>query len=106
MLDEIKVTGGHYKKQGRIAYACQEPWIFAGNVRQNILFGEEFDLARYTEVVQASALIDDLQQFEHGDMTIVGDRGVSLSGGQKARINLARCLYQDADIVLLDDPLR
>lgn len=90
---------------GDVSYATQECWIFAGNIRQNILFGREFNKMRYNEAIKAAALEDDLKQLEFGDETIVGERGISLSGGQKARVNLARCLYQDSDIYLLDDPL-
>jgi ATP-binding cassette subfamily C (CFTR/MRP) protein 4 len=74
-------------------------------VRQNILFGLELDEERYNEVVKVCALEDDFKQLPHGDKTIVGERGVALSGGQKARVNLARGLYQKADIYLMDDPL-
>lgn len=90
---------------GTIAYASQEPWVFAATIRQNILFGAPFDKKRYSEVVHACALEKDFNQFSNGDNTVVGDRGASLSGGQKARINLARAVYRDADIYLFDDPL-
>lgn len=69
------------------------------------MFGQDFDRKRYNEVVKACALEKDFQQFPKGDLSIVGDRGASLSGGQKARINLARAVYREADIYLLDDPL-
>ena len=91
--------------KGKIAYASQEPWIFSGSIRQNILCGSEFDQERYNQVIRVCALDRDLQLFPSGDGTAVGEKGVSLSGGQKARINLARCLYVDADIYLMDDPL-
>jgi len=88
-----------------MSYASQESWIFTGNIRQNILFGNAFDKQRYQEVVRASALEDDFAQLPHGDMTTVGERGITLSGGQKARVNLARALYRQADIYIMDDPL-
>ncbi|XP_036142952.1 multidrug resistance-associated protein 4-like [Monomorium pharaonis] len=89
----------------RISYASQEPWLFGGTVRDNILFGQPYDKARYTQVANVCALKKDFRQFPQRDMTMVGDRGVSLSGGQRARINLARAVYRQADLYLLDDPL-
>jgi ATP-binding cassette subfamily C (CFTR/MRP) protein 4 len=88
-----------------VAYASQEPWIFSGTVRQNILCGLDYDTERYNRVIDACALVNDLGHFPDGDGTLVGERGTSLSGGQKARVNLARALYINADIYLLDDPL-
>jgi ATP-binding cassette subfamily C (CFTR/MRP) protein 4 len=88
-----------------LAYAAQDSWIMDGTVRENITFGLEFKEEWYNEVVNACGLLQDFSQFHNGDQTIVGDRGVQCSGGQRARIGLARALYRDADIVLLDDPL-
>ena len=105
ILGELSPLHGSCKVKGKIAYASQEPWIFSGTIRQNILCGSDYDLVRYKNVIQATALERDLMIFPHGDGTAVGEKGVQLSGGQKARINLARCLYVDADIYLMDDPL-
>lgn len=70
---------------GKIAYACQEPWLFAGSVRQNILFGRKFDQIRYDRVIKVCQLKRDFNLLPYGDKTIVGERGISLSGGQRAR---------------------
>lgn len=102
---ELDITSGNIEISGSISYASQEPWVFAATVRQNILFGASYDKKRYSEVVHACALEKDFKQFPDGDQTVVGDRGASLSGGQKARINLARAVYRDTDIYLFDDPL-
>ncbi|XP_043486988.1 ATP-binding cassette sub-family C member 4-like, partial [Polistes fuscatus] len=89
----------------KISYASQEPWLFDGTIKENILFGREYDGKRYMDVIRVCALSKDFQQLPHGDMSFVGEKGVMLSGGQKARINLARAVYKQADIYLLDDPL-
>ncbi|KAI1293713.1 ATP-binding cassette sub-family C member 4 [Halotydeus destructor] len=105
ILGEIPITSGKVGVKGRVSYASQEPWTFAGTIKDNILFGSEFDEEKFKTVVHVCALERDMKLFPYGDQTIIGDRGVSLSGGQRARINLARSLYCDADIYLLDDPL-
>lgn len=86
ILRELPLESGSINVNGTISYASQEPWVFAASVRQNILFGEEYDRERYNAVVYTCALETDFEQLEHGDLTIVGDRGACLSGGQKARI--------------------
>lgn len=105
ILGEVNLLQGNVRVKGSISYASQDAWVFGSSVRQNILFGQEFDRQRYQKVVKACALLKDFKQFPQGDQTIVGERGSSLSGGQKARINLARSVYRQADIYLLDDPL-
>ena len=89
---------------GSAAYVSQSAWIQSGNIEENILFGSPMDKAKYKGVLHACSLKKDLELFSHGDQTIIGDRGINLSGGQKQRVQLARALYQDADIYLLDDP--
>ncbi|XP_013148667.1 PREDICTED: probable multidrug resistance-associated protein lethal(2)03659 [Papilio polytes] len=105
MLSELPASRGTVNVNGTLSYACQDPWLFVGSVRQNILFGQPFQKSRYMEVCKVCELERDISLFPHGDKTVVGERGVSLSGGQRARINLARAVYKEADIYLLDDPL-
>ncbi|XP_055678742.1 ATP-binding cassette sub-family C member 4-like [Lutzomyia longipalpis] len=105
IIGELELDEGTIEVNGRVSYAAQEPWLFEGSIRRNIIFVEEYDEARYHEVIKVCALQRDLDMFPHGDATIVGERGVSLSGGQKARVSLARAIYRRADIYLLDDPL-
>ncbi|CAL4094228.1 unnamed protein product, partial [Meganyctiphanes norvegica] len=105
ILGELPVSLGNITVRGKIAYASQEPWVFSGTLKQNIIFGQPFNEKKYHEVIRVCALERDLDQLPLGDKTLVGERGVSLSGGQKARVNLARAVYYDADIYLLDDPL-
>ncbi|KFV54269.1 Multidrug resistance-associated protein 7, partial [Gavia stellata] len=108
------ITGELIKQGGRV-YVCdleqgfglatQEPWIQYATVRENILFGREYDASLYEEVLEACALSEDLNILPAGDQTEVGENGVTLSGGQKARIALARAIYQEKELYLLDDPL-
>ncbi|KAH8394539.1 hypothetical protein KR215_004307 [Drosophila sulfurigaster] len=105
ILGELPPESGSVKVNGTVSFATQEPWLFTGTVRQNILFGLPMDKARYRQVVKKCALERDFELLPYGDKTIVGERGASLSGGQKARISLARSVYRKADIYLLDDPL-
>ncbi|NXI60347.1 MRP7 protein, partial [Chloroceryle aenea] len=106
---------GELIKQGGQVYVCdleqgfglvtQEPWIQFTTVRENILFGRKYDARLYEEVVEACALSDDLNILPSGDQTEVGEKGMTLSGGQKARLALARAVYQEKELYLLDDPL-
>ncbi|XP_034484923.1 probable multidrug resistance-associated protein lethal(2)03659 [Drosophila innubila] len=105
ILGELPASKGSLKVNGTFSFATQEPWLFTGTVRENILFGLTLDKHRYRTVVKKCALERDFELLPQGDKTIVGERGASLSGGQKARISLARAVYRRADIYLLDDPL-
>ncbi len=86
-----------------VGYVQQEPWLQRGTVRDNILFGKSLDQQRYEQVLDACALTQDLQQLSAGDLTDVGEGGAMLSGGQKARVALARAVYQDKEVYLIDD---
>lgn len=105
IIGELDVDDGNCTINGSISYASQETWLFEGTVRSNIVFIEEYNQKRYKDVVRVCCLERDFKLMPNGDMTVVGERGISLSGGQKARINLARAVYKEADIYLLDDPL-
>ncbi|CAG00980.1 unnamed protein product, partial [Tetraodon nigroviridis] len=105
ILGELPHDSGRLRVQGQVTYAAQQPWVFPGTIQSNILFGREMIPGRYETVLEACALKRDLDLLPSGDLTLIGDRGATLSGGQRARVNLARAVYQDADIYLLDDPL-
>lgn len=105
IIGELPLASGDIKVNGDVSFGSQEPWLFSATVRQNILFGMPMNKARYREVVRRCALEKDFTLLANGDKTVVGERGQSLSGGQKARISLARACYRDATIYLLDDPL-
>ncbi|KAK9181912.1 hypothetical protein WN944_025053 [Citrus x changshan-huyou] len=104
ILGEVPHTQGTIQVYGKTAYVSQTAWIQTGSIRENILFGSSMDSHRYQETLERCSLIKDLELLPYGDHTEIGERGVNLSGGQKQRIQLARALYQDADIYLLDDP--
>ncbi|KAG8934657.1 hypothetical protein FRC02_009484 [Tulasnella sp. 418] len=93
------------KSKRHVAYAAQLPWLEHATIRDNILFRSPYNAARYNAVLDACALRRDLEIFEAGDLTEIGEKGVSLSGGQRARVALARAVYSYAKVVLLDDPL-
>ncbi|KAG6547142.1 hypothetical protein Mapa_011394 [Marchantia paleacea] len=104
IMGELQKLTGSAKLCGRVAYVAQSAWIQTKSVRDNILFGRPMDSKMYAEAIRAAGLETDLAQMPHGDKTEIGERGINMSGGQKQRIQLARAVYSDADVYLLDDP--
>eukprot|EP00658_Telonema_sp_P-2_P038685 TRINITY_DN27705_c0_g1_i1.p1 TRINITY_DN27705_c0_g1~~TRINITY_DN27705_c0_g1_i1.p1 ORF type:complete len:1461 (-),score=356.90 TRINITY_DN27705_c0_g1_i1:130-4512(-) len=98
-------TGGSVVVRGRVAFCAQQPWIQNATLKQNVLFGRDYDDQRFRSVLHACALLDDIAMLADHEDTQIGERGVTLSGGQKARVALARACYVDADVYLLDDIL-
>jgi ATP-binding cassette subfamily C (CFTR/MRP) protein 1 len=105
ILGDLWKIRGEVVVRGRIAYVAQQPWVMNASVKENIVFGHRWDPYFYNQTIEACALVDDFRQLPDGDQTEVGERGISLSGGQKARLTLARAVYARADIYLLDDVL-
>ncbi|XP_059490469.1 ATP-binding cassette sub-family C member 4-like [Neocloeon triangulifer] len=107
LLGELPWGGGGGGVEARgVSYSSQEPWVFSGSVRENVVFGRPFERRRYNQVLKACCLLPDLKRMRNGDATLVGERGGALSGGQKARLTLARAAYaQHVDAYLLDEPL-
>ena len=133
LMNEIEITSGSVRVNGSIAYASQESWSFNSTILENVVFGKPYDSEKFRQVIAVCAMRRDLKLFPFAEKTLVGERGVSLSGGQKARMTLARyesciqfllnelsffnlkylnikitsfsALYNDSDIYLLDDPL-
>jgi len=96
---------GKVSVRGSVAYHSQVPWILNATVRDNILFGAPLDTARFEAAIEAACLGPDIAMLPFGLDTEIGERGINLSGGQKARVSFARTVYRDADLILLDDPL-
>ncbi|CAB4004432.1 multidrug resistance-associated 5 [Paramuricea clavata] len=105
ILAQMNLVEGSVSVNGSMAYVAQQAWLMNASVMENIVFGQAFKPGRYEKVISACSLKQDLDIFPHGDQTEVGERGINLSGGQKQRISLARAVYADKDIYLLDDPL-
>lgn len=105
ILGELHCHTGQIKIRGNIAYVSQEMWLMNASLRENILFGHKYDENFYNLTIEACALTPDIELLPDGDQTEIGEMGISLSGGQKARVSLARAVYARADIYLLDDPL-
>ncbi|KAH8702386.1 putative ABC metal ion transporter [Talaromyces proteolyticus] len=105
ILGDLWKNHGEVVVRGRIAYVAQQAWVMNASVRENIVFGHRWDPHFYELTIEACALVTDFKTLPDGDQTEVGERGISLSGGQKARVTLARAVYARADIYLLDDVL-
>ncbi|XP_055891763.1 multidrug resistance-associated protein 1-like [Biomphalaria glabrata] len=105
ILGEMQKLKGNVMVKGQTAYVPQEAWVQNMSLKENILFGAEYQEQKYHNIIHACALTEDLNILPAGDKTEIGERGINLSGGQKQRISLARSVYSDADIYLLDDPL-
>ncbi|POM58828.1 Multidrug resistance protein ABC Superfamily [Phytophthora palmivora] len=107
ILGEMHEVCGTRTVHGRIAYASQQAWIQNQTIRDNILFGEQYDEIHYQHVIKACQLVPDFETLEQGDQTEIGERGINLSGGQKARVGVARAMYRarNFDFIVLDDPL-
>ena len=105
IINDVGIDQGSIKTEGKIIIVPQVPWVFSGTIRDNILFGQPLETKKYETILDACALKMDFKMFPKGDLTQIGERGISLSGGQQARVILARAVYADADIYLLDDTL-
>uniref|UniRef100_A0A3Q3IJX9 ATP-binding cassette sub-family C member 5 n=1 Tax=Monopterus albus TaxID=43700 RepID=A0A3Q3IJX9_MONAL len=105
ILEQMHLLQGSVIADGTFAYVSQQAWIFHGTVQENILMGEPLDQAKYNRILDVCSLRADLKILPYGDQTEIGERGLNLSGGQKQRISLARAVYSNKDIFLLDDPL-
>ncbi|XP_066942829.1 ATP-binding cassette sub-family C member 5-like isoform X2 [Macrobrachium rosenbergii] len=105
LLGHMRLQSGSVSVQGSVAYVGQQPWILNATFRDNILLDEPFDAKRYYRAIHACNLSQDIGVLPAGDFTEIGERGINLSGGQKQRLSLARALYANKDLYLLDDPL-
>ncbi|XP_049715652.1 ATP-binding cassette sub-family C member 3 isoform X2 [Elephas maximus indicus] len=105
LLGEMEKLEGKVYVKGSVAYVPQQAWIQNATLQENVLFGQALDPKRYQQTLEACALVADLEVLPGGDQTEIGEKGINLSGGQRQRISLARAVYSDADIFLLDDPL-
>uniref|UniRef100_A0A8D2ABT1 ABC-type glutathione-S-conjugate transporter n=1 Tax=Sus scrofa TaxID=9823 RepID=A0A8D2ABT1_PIG len=105
LLGEMEKLEGKVYMKGSVAYVPQQAWIQNCTLQENVLFGKALDPKRYQQALEACALLADLEVLPGGDQTEIGEKGINLSGGQRQRVSLARAVYSDADIFLLDDPL-
>ena len=104
-LGELHKLKGTINISGSTAYVPQQAWIQNVTLKDNILFGKELNDRLYDQVLESCALKSDLSILPAGDKTEIGEKGINLSGGQKQRVSLARSVYSDSDIYMLDDPL-
>ncbi|XP_040267387.1 cystic fibrosis transmembrane conductance regulator isoform X2 [Bufo bufo] len=104
IMGELEPSSGKIKHSGRISFSPQVSWIMPGTIKENIVFGVSYDQYRYLSVIKACQLEEDIAKFPEKDNTVLGEGGITLSGGQRARISLARAVYKDADLYLLDSP--
>ncbi|EPQ56430.1 multidrug resistance-associated ABC transporter [Gloeophyllum trabeum ATCC 11539] len=105
IIGDMTRVEGEVVVHGNVSYAPQNPWIMSASIRDNILFSHEYEEGFYNLVLDACALRQDLALFPDGDLTVVGEKGITMSGGQRARVSLARAVYARADLILLDDVL-
>ena len=105
LLGDMKKSKGYISVNGSIGYCPQQPWITNSTIQENIIFGLPYDSEKLSKVIAACSLERDIASMDGGSMAEIGENGINLSGGQKARLSLARACYSDADIYLLDDPL-
>jgi ABC-type multidrug transport system fused ATPase/permease subunit len=105
LAGDMRKTAGHVSLGANRAFCPQYAWIQNASVKENIVFGKEFREDWYDKVVDAAALRPDFEMLPDGDRTEIGERGITVSGGQKQRLNIARAIYFDADIIIMDDPL-
>uniref|UniRef100_A0A8C7KAB3 Canalicular multispecific organic anion transporter 2-like n=1 Tax=Oncorhynchus kisutch TaxID=8019 RepID=A0A8C7KAB3_ONCKI len=105
LLGEMEKLEGQISIRGSVAYVPQQAWIQNATLRDNILFGKAYNEQKYRSCLEACALTPDLEVLPGGDLTEIGEKGINLSGGQRQRVSLARALYNEADVYLLDDPL-
>ena len=108
LLNEMYPLPGEnafFASNPNVSFVAQKPWIRNETLMENILFGETYNEKKYQQVLEKSFLIEDLKEFEKGDMTVIGDKGINLSGGQKTRVAVARALYSNKEMLIFDDPL-